>query len=76
MSMSKQQKSEGLDLITPLVEIIHDVFKLSFKLGFMFVKFLYRKITNAEPELKKIERSHLKSKKQSKNQKEFGPSRH
>jgi uncharacterized membrane protein YciS (DUF1049 family) len=62
--MSKPQKPEGLDLITPLVEIIHEVFKLSFKLGWMFIKFLYRKITKAEPELKKIERAHLKSKKQ------------
>jgi conjugal transfer pilus assembly protein TraD len=70
--MSKQQKPEGLDLVTPLIEIIHEVFKISFKLGFMFVKFLYRKITNTEPELKKIERSHLKSKKQSKNHKEIG----
>jgi conjugal transfer pilus assembly protein TraD len=72
MFMSKPQKPEGLDLITPLVEIIHEVFKLSFKLGWMFIKFLYRKITKAEPELKKIERAHLKSKKQATNEKAIG----
>jgi len=70
--MSKPQKSEGLDLVTPLVEIIHEVAKISIHAGWALLKYIWNKLTNADPELKKIERKHLKSKKQTNDMKALG----
>jgi hypothetical protein len=70
--MSKEHKSDGLDLVTPLVEIIHEVAKISLKAAWALLKYIWDKLTNADPELKKIERKHLKSKKQTTDTKALG----
>ncbi|MFA6236268.1 MAG: TraM recognition domain-containing protein [Bacteriovorax sp.] len=70
--MSKPQKSEGFDLVTPLVEIIHEIFKISITAGWALLKYVWNKLTKADPELKKIERRHLKSKKQTKSELALG----
>lgn len=70
--MSKPQKSDGLDLVTPLVEIIHEVAKITLKGAWALLKYIWNKLTNADPELKKIEHKHLKSKKQTTDVKALG----
>ncbi len=70
--MSNPQKSDGLDLVTPLVEIIHEVAKITLKGLWSLLKYIWNKLTNADPELKKIEHKHLKSKKQTNDVKALG----
>ncbi|MEA9358446.1 TraM recognition domain-containing protein [Bacteriovorax sp. PP10] len=69
---SASKRADGLDLVSPLVEVIHELFGQFFKLLGELLKIAYRRITKEEGELKKIERSHLKNKKQSKKQIEIG----
>ena len=72
MSSAPAKKSDGLDLVSPLIEIIHEIFKLLFKSAWELIKFLHRKYTKAEPDLVKIERNQLKSKKISAEMKDIG----
>ena len=61
--MKSKQNEMGLDLITPVAEIIQGIVTEVGKLAWEVGKFAYRKILKLEPEIKQIERRCLKVKK-------------
>lgn len=59
----KNEKTKGLDLFTPISEVVHEVFLSLFKASSVLIKFLWSKIFNSQPRLRKIERDSLQSRK-------------
>ncbi len=54
-----QNQNNGLDLFTPIVEIIHELAVMIFKILFLLGKFAWRKFMNMPPPIEKIERGRL-----------------
>lgn len=65
--MNNDKQGDLPDLVTPFIEVAQDIVSMTFKGLWMLTKFLYRKITNAEAEIKKIDRKYLKRKKTTQN---------
>lgn len=63
---NKNNDIAQLDLFTPIVEVVHKLGVEILKLLWELTKLIVRKITKAEPELKKIKRKELSNKKTTK----------
>jgi conjugal transfer pilus assembly protein TraD len=61
--MKNNNKSNDLDLFTPIVEIFHELCMMVVGLITELAKYLWRRITKSPAEVKKIERKALSSKK-------------
>lgn len=61
--MKNENKNNGVDLFTPIVEIIHTLAVMTGKLLFELLKFSWRKFTNQVPPIEKIDRAKLTVKK-------------
>lgn len=69
---NNKSNSQPLDLFTPIAEIFHELCVILAKALWELLKFAYKKITNAEEDIHKIERKSLFVKKYTSNKEAIG----